>query len=183
MQFFKFLFGIVLVEIATFSFVLLSSEEWTLLSVLRLALPLFIMAVGISFWFSSMAGYSSKDAVAKVKEGFASEREKFRVNAEEEKRAVEKEAQKNIIKEATTTHAKANFKVGMAFAGALGVGALFVFAQMITVGLLALSATGGVMGGYYWRGKRLEKQEFKALEKQNTLNIIDVKEITSTKIS
>jgi hypothetical protein len=168
MQFFKFLFGLLLLEMATFAFVLLSYEDMSVLGILRLVLPLFIMAVGIALWFSSM-----------FKESFASEREKLRVTAEKEKRAVEKEAQKHIIKEATSTHAKANFKVGMAFAGALGVGVLFVFAQMVTVGLLALSATGGVMGGYYWRGKRLENQQFKALEKENTMNIVDVKEITS----
>jgi len=38
----------------------------------------------------------------------------------------------------------------------LGIGVLFVFAQMVTVGLIALSATGGAIGGYYLRGKSRE---------------------------
>jgi len=179
MQFLKFLFAIIFVELATFVLVLLEGDDWSLLAIFRLVLALFIMAIAISFWFSSMAGYSSKDILAKAKEDFASEREKLRISAEKEKRAIEKEAQKQIIKEATSTHAKANFKVGLAVAGAVGVGGLFVFAQMITLGLLVLSASGGVIGGYYWRGKRLANQEFKALEKDNSFKVIDVKELSS----
>jgi uncharacterized membrane protein len=118
----------------------------------------------------------SNSAISKLKDNFAKEREKLRVSAEEAKRRVEKEAQKSIIKEATSTHAKANFKVGLAFAGVLGVGALFVFAQMVTVGLLALSATGGALGGYYWRGKRLEdKNRLKEIsdKSSSSFKIID----------
>ncbi len=59
---------------------------------------------------------------------------------------------------------KQNFKVGASFAGVLGIGALFVFAQMVTVGLIALSAIGGAIGGYYLRGKRQKRLE---LEKGN----------------
>jgi hypothetical protein len=125
------------------------------MSVIRFAIPLLLIALIIAFWFSSMAQHYNKDAISKIKENFIKEREKFRVDAEKDKRRVEKEAQKNIVREATTTHAKANFKVGLAVAGVFGVGALFVFAQMVTVGLLAISATGGAIGGYYWRGKRL----------------------------
>ncbi len=174
MQLLKFLFGIVLVQIVTVSLVLLSPNDFTTMGVLRLTIPLLFIALIISFWFSSMAKQYSSDAINRVKDSFAMEREKLRVNAEEAKRRVEKEAQKNIIKEATSTHAKANFKVGVAFAGVLGVGALFVFAQMVTVGLLALSATGGALGGYYWRGKRLEdKNKLKEISDKSNFKIID----------
>ena len=173
MQLFKFLFGIILVQIITVSLVLLSPSEFTTIGFLRLAIPLPFIALNISFWFSSIAKEYSNDAVNKIKDSFASEREKLRISAEEAKRRIEKEAQKNIIKEATSTHAKANFKVGVAFAGALGVGALFVFAQMVTVGLLAMSATGGAIGGYYLRGKRLEKEKLKEISNKSNFKIID----------
>ncbi len=124
----------------------------------RFSIPLLFIALAIAFWFNSMAQNYSKDAILKIKESFASEKEKLRRDAENDKRKIEKEAQKNIMKEATSTHAKANFKVGLAVAGVAGVGVLFVFAQMVTVGLLALSATGGAIGGYYFRGKRLENK-------------------------
>jgi len=71
------------------------------------------------------------------------------------------------------THAKANFKVGTAFAVVLGIGGLFIFAQMMTAALLTLTAAGGAATGYYYRGKRLNKKE--ATSKQ--IETIDVKAI------
>ena len=176
MQLLKFIFGIVLAQLATFLLFYFSPEEWDMASILRTMLPLLLIALVISMWFNSLAGYHKKDALSKVKGEFAKEREEIKVNAEREKLQVEKDAQKKIVREATTTHAKANFKVGMAFAGVLSVGALFVLAQMVTVGFLAISATTGALGGYYWRGKRLEgKQPVNELEN----NITDVKVIES----
>ncbi len=161
MQLLKFLFGIILTQIITVSLLLLSPDNITTIGIFRIAIPLLFIALIISFWFTTMSKSYSQEAINKVKESFASEREKIRLSAEEEKRRIEKEvqkeAQRSIVKEATSTHAKANFKVGVAFAGVLGIGALFVFAQMVTVGLLAMSATGGAIGGYYLRGRREAK--------------------------
>ena len=176
MQLLKFLFGIILAQLATFLLLLVPPEHWDTISILRLALPLLFIALGISLWFNSMVGYHKKDALSKVKGEFAKEREEIKVNAEREKLQVEKDAQKKIVREATTTHAKANFKVGMAFAGVLGVGVLFVLAQMVTVGLLAISATTGALGGYYWRGKRLSGKKERPVELEN---ITDIKVIES----
>ena len=100
----------------------------------------------------------------KIQTQFASEREKIKVDAEKEKIKVIKEAQESITHEATKTHAKANFKVGASVAGVIAVGGLFVFAQMITVGLLALTTAGGALGGYYYKGRRIENQRRKELE-------------------
>lgn len=158
MQLIKFLFGILLVQLITVVLVMLSPIELDTMGLLYLAIPLFFMALMVAFWFASLSAHHRKDEVEKVKNSFAQEREKLKVNAERAKTRVVKEAQKEIAKEARNTHAKANFKVGAAFAGVLGVGALFIFAQMMTAGLLTLVATGGAMGGYYWRGRRLEQQ-------------------------
>jgi hypothetical protein len=108
-----------------------------------------------------------------MKDSFAKEREDIKVKAERAKTRIVKQAQKDIAKEATITHAKANFKVGASFAGVMGVGALFVFAQMVTAGLLTMTAAGGAIGGYYWRGKRIETNRLKELE------VIDTKVISS----
>jgi Na+/H+ antiporter NhaD/arsenite permease-like protein len=169
MQLLKFLFGIILVQIATVSLVYLSDNDFSLQSSIRLAIPLLFIALIIAFWFTSITKYYTKDIVNKMEINFANEREKLKLNAEKAKREIEKEAQKeaqkSILKEATKTQAKANFKVGVAFAGVLGVGALFVFAQMVTVGLIALSATGGALGGYYLRGKREKHLELERGDK------------------
>jgi len=163
MQFLQYLFGIILAQIAALTLFYLAPSVLDRSALVRLVIPLLFISFFIAFWFKSLAGQQSKHTIAKLEKNFAKEREKLRVNAERSKRRVEKEAQKNIVKEASSTHAKANFKVGVAVAGAIGLGGLFVFAQMITAGLLAISAGGGVLGGYYWRGKRLETQKLKAL--------------------
>ena len=171
MKLFKFLFGILLAQVATYILILFIPTEPNPQSLMRLAIPLGFMALVLAFWFSSIASHHSKDKLVK-------ERDKLLTKAAKEKETIIKEAQRNITREATKTHAKANFKVGAAFAGALGVGALFVFAQMVTAGLLAIAATGGVMGGYYWRGKRVENQRWKEIQHeidaQNDLKVIDV---------
>ncbi|MFC2073264.1 hypothetical protein ACFLRS_00245 [Campylobacterota bacterium] len=175
MQILKFLFGIILAQIATCALVVLSPDELTMTGLMRLAIPLLFIALIVAFWFTSMAGHYGKDAIGKAKDEFANEREKLRLNAQRAKERVQKSAQKDILNEATKTHAKANFKVGAAFAGLLGIGALFVFAQMITVGLLALSATGGAMGGYYWRGRRLENRRLKEIQSSSDFKVIESK--------
>lgn len=174
MQVLKFLLGIILVQFITIILIYISPlnlEDTS--SLLRLIVPLFFMALMVAFWFDSLSSHERKDSEHKIKNEFAKEREKLKVNAERAKTKVVKQAQKDIAKEATVTHAKANFKVGAAFAGVMGVGALFVFAQLVTAGLLTMTAAGGVIGGYYWRGKRIENSKLKELE------IIDTKVIAS----
>jgi ABC-type siderophore export system fused ATPase/permease subunit len=171
MKLLKFLFGIILVQIMTAFLMYLSPLNGDSMSLLRLILPLFFMALMVAFWFSSLLDNFQKDREHKMTNKFAKEREELRVKAERAKTRVVKEAQKEIAKEAKRTHAKANFKVGAAFAGVLGVGALFIFAQLVTAGLLTFTAAGSALGGYYWRGRRLENKKMQELE------IIDTKVI------
>lgn len=166
MQFLKFLLGVILVQIMTLTLFFLAPDKLDFSTLLRLFVPLIFISLSVAFWFKSIAEYHNKDVLQKLEGNFAKEREKLRVNAERAKRRVEKAAQKNIIKEATHTHAKANFKVGLAVAGVIGVGGLFVLAQMVTAGLLALSAGSGVLGGYYWRGKRLDNKQLKLAQEE-----------------
>ena len=172
MQVLKFLLGIILVQVITVILIYISPINVDeSMSLLRLSVLLFFMALMVAFWFSSLSSNFHKDSEHQMKNEFAKERESLKVNAERAKTKVVKQAQKDIAKEATVTHAKANFKVGAAFAGVMGVGALFVFAQLITAGLLTMTAAGGVIGGYYWRGKRIETSKLKELE------VIDTKVI------
>ena len=158
----KYLVGIIMVQILTVALVRLSPGELEGAALLRLAIPLVFISLTVAFWFASLAEHYRKDDIAKIQSEFAKEREKLRVNAERAKTRVVKKAQQDIAQEAKTTHAKANFKVGAAFAGVMGVGALFVFAQLLTVGLLTITTAGGAMGGYYLRGRRAEKKALQA---------------------
>jgi len=171
MQLLKFLLGIVLVQVVTGVLIYLSPNALDEMSLLRLVVPLFFVALMVAFWFSSLSANFRKDSEHQMTNKFAKEREELRVKAERAKTRVVKDAQKEIAKEAKVTHAKANFKVGAAFAGVIGVGALFIFAQLVTAGLLTLTAAGGALGGYYYRGKRIENKKYKELE------VIDAKVI------
>ena len=175
LQILKFIFGIILAQMATVALIIVSPNTLNLTGLLQLSIPLLFIAVIIAFWFTSLSEHFRKDAVFKQEGDFAKEREKIKLSAKQAKIDAIKEAQKEIVRESKTTHAKANFKVGMAFAGVLGIGGLFVLAQMVTVGLLAMSAGGGVIGGYYWRGKRIKKQQLESIENQPNLKIIEQK--------
>ncbi|MCF6244860.1 MAG: hypothetical protein L3J43_07460 [Sulfurovum sp.] len=164
MKLLQYFFGIVIAQIAIFSLVVLNSGSLKGESLLRIAIPALFIALVIAFWFSSIAKHHSKDVVSKVKDEFATEKEKIQANAEREKERVRKQAQKEIRNETTKAHAKANFKVGASFAGVLGVGALFVMAQMMTAGLLVISTAVGGMGGYYLRSKRAKTLELTSID-------------------
>jgi len=185
-QLLKFIFGILLVQLSTAILVYLSPNELSFNTIVQVGIPLLFIAIIISFWFNSLSAHEKKDALYKAEGNFAKEKEKIKVKAEKEKIKTMKEAQKEIVHEATKTHAKANFKVGLAVAGVAGIGVLFVFAQMVTAGLLVLTASGGALGGYYWRGKRIKNgtnHNLKELSNQNDLKVIsDKKLIQSNKL-
>ncbi len=182
MQLIKFIFGIILVQLSTATLVYLAPNELTTQSIAQMAIPLLFIAMVIAFWFNSLSAHEKKDALYKAEGNFAKEKEKIKVKAEKEKIKTMKEAQKEIVHEATKTHAKANFKVGASFAGVLAVGGLFVLAQMVTAGLLVMTATGGVIGGYYWRGKRIKHSNLKELPPhKNDLKVIEEKKLIDSK--
>jgi hypothetical protein len=95
-----------------------------------------------------------QDEILRLKEAHANEREKIRVSAERAKHRVTKEAQKQVEKEIRRTSAKANFKVGAAVTGAIGLGGLLILTQFVTLGAMILTTAGGTLGGYLLRYKQ-----------------------------
>ncbi len=124
-----------------------------------LAVVAYILVAGLlfSFWLKTLSILHNKEEVSMHKEKFAKEREELRVDAEREKLKVVKDTHKQVQKEANKTHAKANFKVGAAVAGAVGVGVLLVVGQMVTLGLLTLTTAGGGLAGYILRARQEKK--------------------------
>jgi len=144
----KFLFGILLIQAATALLVLSAvktqlEETWYFFALLALAL-----GVLGAFWFVSITQHASKDAIARTKENFSKEREKIRVQAEKEKNKLIKQGHQQLVKEKSRAQTKASLKLTAAFAGLAGMGALMVFTQFFTIGLLALSTAGGALAGY-----------------------------------
>jgi len=150
----KYLLGIILVQSATAIIVLLTPPDLQGWGLLRVIVPALCISFLSAFWFSSLAHHLRKDHLSRANEQFAKERESLRVNAERAKARTMKQAQKDIAREARVTHAKASFKVGAAFAGVIGVGALLLLTQFLTVGIIALSTAGGALGGYLYRGRQ-----------------------------
>jgi hypothetical protein len=150
----KFLLGIVLVQAATVTVVLLAPADLRGAGLLRVIVPVLVIGFLAAFWFASIAHHLRKDHLARVSEEFARERENLRVNAERSKARAMKQAQKHIAREAKATHAKANFKVGAAFSGIIAIGALLMLTQFLTVGIIALSTAAGALGGYFYRARQ-----------------------------
>jgi hypothetical protein len=154
MSIFSFLPGIIIVQIATAVFVVAAVNSspgppWALIGVLA-----FIVSLLVAFWFGSIANHIKKDALARAKEAFTRERERLLVTAEADKHALFEESHKRIVKETNRAHARANFKLGAAFAAMLCVATLMLSIQFITAGLLTLAAAGGALAGYAVRARQ-----------------------------
>lgn len=169
----KFFFGIIIVQAATVGLVMLAPDDLQGIAWLRLIIPLIVVSVFTAFWFASMAKHKSNDAMSEVKAEHARDREKIQLNAERAKTRMMKKTQQQIAREAKITHSKANFKVGMAFAGAIGAGAIMLLIELLTLGLLTMSTAGGALGGYLLRARKGDKKILQAPE--NTIKTIQAK--------
>ncbi len=154
---FRFLVGIIVIQIATVALVMLAPEQLQGIAWLRLVIPLLVVAVFSAFWFSSIALHKTKDDVSQLKAKHAHEREKIQINAERAKSRMMKKTQQQIAREAKLTHGKANFKVGATLAGAMGFGALMLLTEMLTLGIMTMTTAGGALGGYLYRGNKERK--------------------------
>jgi hypothetical protein len=144
----KFLLGILLVQLATAAQVYAALrtddlEIWLVFATLSTTLG-FLTA----FWFSALAQHAEKDAVAGMKENFSKQRERIRLRAEREKTKVIEQSHQRIIKEKRRTENRAGLKVGASFAGVVALGAVMLFTQFVTFGMLLMSTAGGALAGY-----------------------------------
>ncbi len=175
----KYLFGIFLVQLATVVMVLLAPSDLRGVGLLRLVVPLVFIGFVAAFWFSSLAHHLRKDQLLKAKEGFAREREYLKVNAERAKNRVIKQAHKEVVRDTRMTHAKANFKVGAILSGAVGLGALLLVTQFLTMGLLLITTSGGALAGYWYRGHRVANQQ--RLSADTPVQLIESEQNTTKK--
>ena len=150
----KYLAGILLAQaaavvmaIAAFQTGLL--EHWGAFAVFALLIGLFA-----ALWFAAIAKGTRHHAVARVKDDFAREREKIRVQSEKDKSKLITQTHRETLKTIRRVQAGASFKVGLAFAALLGLGGILLVTQFVTVGLLTLSTAGGALLGYVVRTRQ-----------------------------
>jgi len=183
MSYFKYLFAIILVQIATAITIMsapadLSGWEW-----LRLLVPLFIVAFAAAFWLQTFATNSTKQTISELKEQHAKEREKIRVNAERAKTRLVKQSQQEVVQEVLKTQSNVGMKNNVKMVGVLTgtalVGGFLLLSNFMLMGLLALTTSGGVMGGYWMR---LRQEKGKPLLPFQRSNALDVPETPSAKV-
>ncbi len=176
----KFIPGILLLQVITIALVLFAPADLGNWGWLRLAIPVLIAGFLTAFWFGSIAAHRRKDEISRLKEYHAKERETIRVNAERAKTKLVKQTQCKTLQEVRRSSTRANVKIGLAFAGAAGLGGLLILTQFMSLGLLTLSSVGGGLGGYILR-IRQEKGKLQPAHKgQDTPRIINAK-TTKTK--
>ena len=170
----KFIFGILLLQVITIALVLIAPADLANWGWLRLVIPVLIAGLLTAFWFGSIAARQRKDKISRLKELHAKERETIRVNAERSKSKLVKQAQRKTLQEVRRASTRANIKIGLAFAGAAGLGGLLILTQFMTLGWLTLATAGGALGGYLLR-IRQEKSKLNLTKKdQDTKPITNV---------
>ncbi|MBW2430304.1 MAG: hypothetical protein JRF56_15200 [Deltaproteobacteria bacterium] len=147
----KYIPGILLLQIITIALVLIAPADLANWGWLRLLIPILIAGFLTAFWFGSIAAHQRKDEISRLKACHTKERENLRVNAERAKTKLVKQAQRKTMQEVRRSSARANIKIGLAFAGAAGLGGLLILTQFMSLGWLTLTTVGGALGGYLLR--------------------------------
>ena len=151
---FKFAIGILLVQGATALLVIAAlqaklGEIWVLM--LCLGLLIGMMA---ALWFSSVAGECNQQTLAKASEKFNRQRDRMRRQSEKEKTRELKESHRQLLRATRRGQSRSNVKLGATAAGLATAGIVLFFTQFMTLGLLALSLTGGALLGYGVRARQ-----------------------------
>jgi hypothetical protein len=143
---FKFLIGILLLQVATALLTytaLMTDLHQTGWLFGALAATLGVL---VALWFDSVIGSVKEQAVARQHKRHAREREKLRLQAEKDKA--------KLVRQRKRTSGGATLKTGLAVGGTVGVGVALMFAQLMTLGLLTISAAGGAALGYGVRSRQ-----------------------------
>ena len=152
---FKFLPGILLIQLVTAGLVLLCVRWWQEPQFIIVIVAFgIILAVLTTFWFGSIVQNMHKSTHAKMQAKHFQDREKIIRRAEREKAQVTSESYRQREKAAQKASAKANLKMGAALAVAVGAGGVMIFSQLVTVGMMVLIASGSGLAGYLFRVKQ-----------------------------
>ncbi|MCK5354389.1 MAG: hypothetical protein KAJ63_04675 [Methyloprofundus sp.] len=199
----KFLPGIIFVQLVTSGLVLMAfnwSHDFQLMIVI--VVITLLSGVLAAFWFASIARnlYIDDQATllqrhaqdresmlkeserekadviketSELREQHARDRERILLDAERDKANTVAESYRKIVEESRRAHAKANFKVGLAFAAAVGAGGVMIFSQLITVGAMVLVASGSGLGGYILRARHEQISRKKQLAVSEQKRLVD----------
>lgn len=149
---FKFLPGILLIQLVTVGLVVLGVRWWQEPQFIIVIVAFgIVLAVLTTFWFGSIVQNMQKSTHAKMQAKHFQDREKIIRRAEREKARVTSDSYHQREKAAQRASAKVNLKMGVALAAAIGTAGLMIFSQLVTVGIMVLVACGSGLAGYLIR--------------------------------
>jgi uncharacterized membrane protein YdjX (TVP38/TMEM64 family) len=160
--FLKFLLGVLLLQGATVLLVMtaqnadLQKTGWLIVS---LGILIGVIA---AFWFAAITSHANQRSFTKASEKFNRQRDYLRRQAEKEKTKEIRNSHELLLRETRRAQNRATLKSGVALAGVAGLGVILLFTQFMTLGLLAVSATGGAILGYGFRAR-----QYPALEQES----------------
>jgi len=152
--FIKYLIGAFLLQGATVLLVMttqdasLQKSGWQLVSIGVL------IGLIAALWFSAIASYTSQQSFARASEKFNRQRDRLRQQVDKEKTREIKDGHRQVLRETRRLQNRSTLKLGLAMTGVAGLGVLLLFTQFMTLGLLAVSATGGALLGYGVRARQ-----------------------------
>ena len=152
--FIKYLVGAFLLQGATLLLVIatldagLQKSGW-----LVVALGILIGVIA-ALWFSAISSHASQHAFSRASEKFNRQRDRIRRQVDKEKTQEIKDGHRQVLRETRRLQTRSTLKLGVAMTGIAGLGVLLLFTQFMTLGLLAVSATGGALLGYGVRARQ-----------------------------
>jgi hypothetical protein len=152
--FIKFLVGIFLLQGATALLLVTAQDASLARNGWLLGLLGLLIGVIAAFWFTSITGHASQHTLLRASEKYQRQRDQIMRQAEKEKTREIRNSHQQILRETRRVQTRSALKLGTALTGVAGLGVLLMFTQFMTLGLLAVSATGGALLGYTVRARQ-----------------------------
>jgi hypothetical protein len=152
--FIKFLVGIFLLQGATALLLVTAQDASLARNGWLLGLLGLLIGVIAAFWFTSITSHASQHSLIRASEKYQRQRDRILRRAEKEKTQEIRNSHQQILRETRRVQTRSTLKLGTALTGVAGLGVLLMFTQFMTLGLLAVSATGGALLGYTVRARQ-----------------------------
>jgi len=184
----RYFLGIVLIQVisvAVFWVNLDITLAWSIELVLKIVLPLLLLATTTALWFDTIGRGRATQALARMQATHARDREKLQLKSEREKHKVIKQAHKEITRQTRRASGRANLKVGAVFLFAGGVGVVMLLIELVTFGMMTLMTAGGALSGYLFRARREKSVQAEAQPIPRVINeptaVLDVEPVDASR--
>jgi hypothetical protein len=152
--FIKFLTGIFLLQGATALLLIMAQDVNLQRTGWLIGLLGILIGVIAALWFSTITSHASQHSFIRASEKYNRQRDRIRRQAEKEKTREIRNSHQQVLKETRRLQNRSTLKLGAAMTGIAGLGVMLLFTQFMTLGLLAVSATGGALLGYGIRARQ-----------------------------